>query len=221
MVNLDATTKHTLTEYFHNEHILGDLWRGIETGLKLQAIPEPAASGNQHLPDLELTGFEQKASKKNESVIDSLIDTVKEFVGNSDTLSSQVRNKIVDNLSPDQKKAYDHETEKIKEYEEKIKEYERLSFVEGISCELPERLSTPMVDEVNLRTLEQERKIAAGVEAQMSPEDLKRVNKQLSVYQSSEYRPYPSVVMERAQPGNALKDYWDRIREATDAFTGK
>jgi hypothetical protein len=172
------------------------------------------------IPDFQLTGFDQEASKKHESIIGSVIGTVKNLFEPNETLSDQVKAKVIADLNPHDKRAYDDES--LEANQQAVKNWSLSAAV--FDTTYPKPIYEPLHTAVAQRTVEQEEKIATGVETHMTPEERKRLSEQFDQYEGGDkptiINPFQLVGgREKSEPGNAIKDYWDRIREATDSFT--
>ncbi|MBX9685368.1 MAG: hypothetical protein K2X27_01625, partial [Candidatus Obscuribacterales bacterium] len=90
----------------------------------------------------------------------------------------------------------------------------------------PRKPETPMHDELDRRTANLEKKLVEQVKSSMSVSDQRRLEKQMSEYQKAfkeassignpwgtgeGFKPLP-------KPGNAIRDYYDRVAEATEAY---
>lgn len=183
--------------------------------------------GNKHLlgkgvlPDIGLTGFNQETDES--TGLKRLWHKVEHIFSHAETLNDQVKDKVMKKMTPEETKRYDEENKKIADFDKEVRRWSTLMTLNPPP--FPEAPNCPMHEEVQRRVQQAEQKIADDVRAHMTPAEKERLDKQMKEYEDGVkeartihnpmgtgegFKPLP-------EPGDAVKDYWYRIKVATEA----
>jgi len=184
-----------------------------------QSIKEMAKLG---FPTPDLSGFDQEAPNKDGGFWHGL----KHLFVRDETNGEKVRDSVLKDMSqnPKEQKQYDQEEKDLKDYHSKMLRWETQANMNPGNPPSPP--DCPMHEEVERRVQMAEKQIAAQVEASMSPEDRDRLHKQMDEYSKAcgdRYKDENPMgtgggMGPMPEPGNAIKDYYDRIGEATERY---
>lgn len=178
------------------------------------------------LPGIKLSGFDQEAPDHETSPWKRLWHRFEDLVGQPATLSDHIKEKVVKDLKPEEAKKYAAEEKLLKEHEDAMTRWGLLATINpGLAPKAPD---CPMHDEVNKRVAAAEHKITEQIRADMTPHERQRLDKQMREYQVGlkESRMFGDPVgtggfyQAPPTPGNAVRDYWDRVKEQTEKFVG-
>ncbi|HEY9714872.1 MAG TPA: hypothetical protein V6C72_15495 [Chroococcales cyanobacterium] len=162
-----------------------------------------------NLPEVDRTGFQQEAPDND----NGFWHQIGRYFSHHDTLDEKVRQGVIDHLSSKDKDQYDREEQAMRDY--RI----RMATMDSLVGGLEPPPNCPMHDKVDRLTEKTEEKIAGDVRSHMTPTDLKRVDKQMQDYDEAVWKWYEHGGFgAKPEPGNALKDYWDRLKEATGTY---
>jgi hypothetical protein len=176
------------------------------------------------LPSLDLTGFEQEAPYRSQGTIKDIWHDIKHTFVKDETLSDRIRRHVESKMTPEEQKKFDDENKALAEHERKVISWAMTMMVPPPPY--PQMPDTPMHKEINRRAERLENQISEEVRGQMSQTDLRRLDSQMKEYQQKNqdatrirnlvgtgegFRPLPT-------PGNAIKDYFDRVSEATERY---
>lgn len=174
------------------------------------------------LPHVDLTGFEQEAPYHSQGGAKDMWHEIKHAFVKDDTLDDKVRNHVESKMTPDEHKKFDDEKKALADYERQWQIAATSTMIPPPP--IPKMPETPMHKEIDKRVQTMEKEIGDEVKSQMSPTDLKRLDGQMKDYQNKfeesrrirnpygtgeGHDPLPT-------PGNAIKDYYDRVAEATE-----
>lgn len=175
------------------------------------------------LPHLDVTGFEQEAPYHSQGTIKDLMHAAKHMLVKDDTLDDKVRSHVESKMSPEEQKKFNAENKAMDEYHSKMLGWMVSTMIPPPP--MPEKPVTPMHQEIEKRAQDMEKQITSDVKSRMSPTDLKRLDDQIKDYQRK-YDEATKIVepditgyfhnRELPKPGNAIKDYFDRVAEATE-----
>lgn len=176
------------------------------------------------LPGLDLSGFDQEAPYKGDGSLKDAWHSLKHLFVKDESLHDKIHEKIESKMTPEERKRYEKENKELEDYNNRVRAWEtQMSLIPGPR---PARPETPMHGLIDQRTSEAEKQIAKTVLSHMSPEDRARLDKQNTEYskQLEEYykpgNPWGTGDGFRRPPtpGNAIKDYQDRIKEETEKY---
>jgi hypothetical protein len=173
-------------------------------------------------PTPDLVGFEQEAPNHDGGFWHGL----KHLFVKDETNGEKVRDSVLKDMShnPKEQTQFDQEEKAMKDYRSKMLGWETQMNMNPGSPPAPP--DCPMHEEIDKRVQNAEKQIAAQVEASMSPQDRDRLHSQMNQYEKDcadrntihnpmgtgeGMRPMP-------EPGNAIKDYYDRIGAATEKY---
>jgi hypothetical protein len=200
--------------------------RIMEPSAQLEAGSKALGQGLKGFPHVDLTGFEQEATYKSQGTFSDAWHSVKHLFVKDETLGEKLHEKVEKGMTPEEHKRYEQENKQLEEYNRKVVAW-------GVQATInpgpmPEAPNLPMHKEVDRRVAALEKEIADGVRRDMSPEDRRRLDKQFKTWgdelEDSQKIHNPLGTGEgfrpRPQPGNAVKDYFDRVKEATEKYLG-
>ena len=178
-------------------------------------------------PQIDLTGFDQEVTYKSEGVIGDIWHGIKHMFSKDATLEDKLREKAEKDMSPDERKQFEKENKDLAEYHRKLIHWETLATINPPPMPMPP--DTPMHKEIEKRVEKMEKEIEDYVKSKMSPQDRERLDKQLKKFEdeSAQARrilnPFGTGEGFRRppEPGNAMKDYWDRVKEETERRLNK
>lgn len=159
-------------------------------------------------------GFEQPASKKE--------DQSGPARNGEPTLRDKLSDKIVGRLSETERRAYDDETKRMEQHRQDVMKWGMSNIVPPPPY--PKAPDTPLHGEVERRVREAESKITKDIRERMSPDERERLDSQSRDYDAARRRNFiknPAGTGERnvpPVPGNAVKNYWDRVRDGVENF---
>jgi hypothetical protein len=166
----------------------------------------------------DLTGFDQESPNHD----GSLWHSFKHLFTKDQTNEDVIRSTLEKQMAKDPK--YQDEEKAYKEYQSKLLGWETQANMNP--GPMPQPPDMPMHDQLERQVKQAEKEISRQVERDMSPADRKRLQGQMNQYEKDYddatrihnpmgtgegFRPLPT-------PGNAVRDYYDRIGTATEKW---
>lgn len=166
----------------------------------------------------DLTGFDQESPNHD----GGLWHSFKHLFVKDETNEDVIRSTLEKQMAKDPK--YQDEEKAYKEYQSKLLGWETQANMNP--GPMPQPPDMPMHDELERQVKQAEKEISRQVERDMSPADRKRLQGEMNQYEKDYddatrihnpmgtgegFRPLPS-------PGNAVRDYYDRIGAATEKW---
>jgi hypothetical protein len=200
---------------------------GAELGGKLSSGLGEQAWKSLGLPTVDVTGFEQEAPYHSQGTVKDIMHDIKHAFVKDETLDERIRHHVESKMTPEEHKKFDDENKALADHERKVVAWGMSSMIPPPPY--PVMPDTPMHKEIGRRAEQLEKQITDQVKSQMSPTDLIRLDVQMKDYTrrfqdattihnplgtGEGFKPMP-------KPGNAIKDYYDRIAEATDQYISK
>ncbi len=184
--------------------------------------PELPIQGLKDFPQIDLSGFEQESTYKSKDTVSDLLHGIKHLFVKDESLGEKLKEKVEAEMSPDEKKQFEKEEKALSQYQKRLLAWETQMTINPGPMPLPP--DTPMHEEIDRRVEALEKDITETVRKQMSPEDQIRLDKQFKQYksQSDQARKIQNPLgtgeffTKHIEPGNAIKDYFDRIKEETE-----
>ena len=179
----------------------------------------------ENLPPIELVGFDREAPYKSEGTIKDAIHSVKHVFFSDPTLQEKIKEKVESQMSPQEKVRYEAENKALQEYKDKVRQWQMQESIHPFP--MPSPPASPMHQEVDKRVQQVERQITESVRSKMSPEDIRRLNDQFSQLNKVSLEnpcgnnPLADCIyrhVSKAEPENAIKDYYDRLAEETQKY---
>lgn len=181
------------------------------------------------LPSLDLTGFEQEAPYRSQGTLRDIFHDIKHVFVKDETLNAKLRRHVEGKLAPEERKTFDQENKALAEHERKVISWASTLMVPPPPY--PAMPDTPMHREISRRVEKLSEQISEQVRGEMSQTDIRRLDNQLKDYQHK-YREATTIrnpmgtgegfkLFNMPTPGNAIKDYFDRVAEATDRYLQK
>jgi hypothetical protein len=196
-------------------------------------LPLKEGSMKDILPGIDLTGFDQKAPDKSTGW-EHTWNKVKDFFGyHGETIVDHVKDKVVDDMknskNPAEQKKYQEYQEEQKKLDKYNEEKAHWGLQANINAKFPEAPNCPIHDEVDKRVQKAEQQIANDVRAHMTPAELKALDKATKEYEDGVREAHTihnpmgtgEGFKQPPPPGEALKDYWYRIKVASETYSGR
>lgn len=187
--------------------------------------PNTIDLGKLGFPQPDMTGFDQAPlADPNEGTFDKLWRGVKGLVGYNETISDKVREKVLTDLTPEERRKYQAEEEAIKEYRRLMTARSTMLMVGNLDW--PKMPETPMHAEVQKRVSAVEKAITEKVRSEMSPHDQERLDQKMDEY-ARDYREATRIknpagtgegFKRPPRPPAAITDYYERVAEAADRY---
>jgi len=180
---------------------------------------ESKALTNLGFATIDLTGFEQEAPHQSQGGLDDLWHGIKHMAISDETLNDKLRTFTESKMNQSEHSKFDDETKATEKYESDQKAWS-ISEVYPAPAP-PDKPDTPMHDEITKRITDLEKQITEQVKVDMSSADLKRLDQQFQdAEQAYDKSITPGQPLVRPPLGNAIKDFYDRISEATVKVIG-
>lgn len=215
LIRTDARGKGDQQNHARSEHRPGI---GKDSGSK------------EHLPPLKLVGFDQEAKQTSEGLAGDVVRELKDTLFGAEKISDRIRAKVIEDLTPSERQKLIRENQ------------ENQNSKTGGDAALNVWFSSPMQEIVDARTKNIEEKITEKVRSSMSPAELARLDKQLykfeqdkianENYRKATHHPVMSfsplvnvtaalMAPPKAEPGAAVKNYMDRIKEESEIYLNR
>jgi hypothetical protein len=187
------------------------------------------AKSAAHLPHFKIVGFDQEATQTSEGLLGDIARELKDTLFGSEKISDKIKERVVENLTPS-------ERQKLTQ--------ENLALRNGAGMDIYQfhMFGTPMNNLVKDRASDIEEKITEKVRSSMSSTELARLDKQLNKFEHEKiaeenykkvvqkhpanYLPMVNVMTAliapaKPEPGAAVKNYLDRIKEESDKYLNR
>lgn len=207
-----------------------DITIGIFNGRNNNGNDGVLLQGRGLLPSVDMTGFGQEAPHTNhegETWLQRGVEYLKNLnpFGHKETVHDRVSDLVTEQMTPEERKQYEDQKDAYNS------EWIHNMSQDNIAGQGPD-INDPkyaMLKEHQTRVAAMEKEITDEVRAQMSPADRERLDTQFKEYGKAlgehwddgnpygtggGFRPLP-------QPGNAIRDYYDRIGEAVERREGR
>jgi|GEM_PF-6452956 len=207
-----------------------DITIGIFNGRGNNGNDGIVLQGRGLLPSVDMTGFGQEAPHTNhegENWLQRGVEFLKNLnpFGHKETVHDRVSDLVTEQMTPEERKQYEDQKDAYNS------EWMRSMTQENLMGGQVPDINDPkyaMLKEHQNRVAAMEKEITEEVRAQMSPADRERLDTQFKEYgralsehwndgnpygTGGGFRPLP-------QPGNAIRDYYDRIGEAVERREG-
>lgn len=180
---------------------------------------------------LKIAGFNQEATQVSEGLVGDVVRELKDTFFGAETIYERIKAKAIENLTPNQRAQYLSE-----------QEGPHIRISGPFSKEFSFQINSPMHHLVDERIKMMEKQITEKVRSSMSPEELARVDKQFHKFEqekkeanernsNKEFAAVANMVpsmkivtmllKSNPEPGNALKNYFDLIKEESDRQLSK
>lgn len=179
------------------------------------------------LPAVDLSGFEREAPHQSEGALKDLWHGLKHVFVKDETWEDKIRRVEEDKMTNTERRQYERENEAMERYNDEVRRWGTLETLNPPP--FPKHPICPMHQEIDRRVQAAEDEISAQVCSEMSPFERVRLDRQLNQYEEATNDRYrvrnPLGTGEGfaplPEPGNAVKDYYDRIAEATEGYLSK
>lgn len=180
-------------------------------------------------PSLKIVGFDQEATQTSEGLMGDVVREIKDSVFGAETISDKIKSKVFEDLTPSEQQKYRNENARIQQSSGAEK------FVE--------RMMSPMHNKVDQQSRDIEEKITEKIRSTMSAGEKGRLDEQLQKFEEKKIESkirkdavnsglgkmamvFPvvkltSTIMKleaEPVPGNAVKNYFDRIKEESTKY---